>query len=272
VVGHTQNIDLGGPITEAVRGGGPASAAAPAPAPRAVDPEARERALAVVARALASHGGRERLSALARLRIRGRSFVRTPQGELELPAVQSVAYPDRLRIEIETPMGPLVQAWDGAEGWMRTPDGAVVPLPARARDDMLLSLRTETIPLLLELAGLRPSSAAGGREPLLEHTGIETINDRRAETLHAKLPVGESGLLAVELAFELETGHLIRRTVERAGTLTITDFADQREIGGVLLPHKIRRQEGGVTTAAVTVDEVELDPELPEAHFARPSD
>ncbi len=267
-------VEVAGTITELVLEG---SSAGPAPSTIPVDPEAVTKAKAVIDRAVLALGGREKLAAVRVTQMRVKTFVKTAQGDMELPAQQTLAYPDRYKVEIETPYGSVIQALAGDEAWVQQPDGRHGAAPPRQRVEMRKTIRSDPIALIRELAGIAPGLGAGEHRPVVQWRAEEKVNGRLADVIHVLLPwaAGESGRapdpLGLTIWVERKTGHILRRKVDTAPDRSV-EFTDYREVEGIAFAFKIRQLAGTDAVAAIAVEAVEVDPELAEGFFLEPPD
>ena len=138
-------------------GAGPPAAARPPrrrrrtrarpPRPR---PDAAAPGRELVERAIAAKGGVDALRAVRTVKAAATTTLSTPQGTIPVETTTYIAYPDRFRVEAQSPAGALVQVYDAGQAWLRDPNG-VREAPPAMRDDFAASVARDLVPLLLRI-------------------------------------------------------------------------------------------------------------------------
>lgn len=215
----------------------------------------------LVAKHLAARGGAARIRAVRSQLAVGR--VTTPHGEH--PLRLEWRRPDAVRIEVTMQGMPMIQAFDGATGWLVVPMlGSTLPQLASEEDVARLRRAADFDGPLLDAA------AKGHRVELLgrgsfEGTPVDRLRVTRAD--------GE----VVELDLDAETHLLLRESgvsrlqgFEARYAVTYGAF---REVAGLTIPfERVRTTEGVTVPQVTTFASVELDIELDDGRFAMPGD
>ncbi|GIW72948.1 MAG: hypothetical protein KatS3mg102_2490 [Planctomycetota bacterium] len=219
----------------------------------AATPEAIARGREIIAQALRARGGRERLEALRSLRLRGTGTLHTAQGAVPVATTVTLVFPDRVRIELKSPLfGELLQVCDGKHAWMRTA-GGVVELPASQARQLREQAAGDGSQLLRRLA--EPDA-----QPVF--LGTEELDGRSVVVIDA------GG--GTKLFFDAESHALVRRDEERPEGVVTTWMDEYREVAGLQFARRVRTFAGGEERVRVEFEQVEVNPEVPEAAFQRP--
>lgn len=171
-----------------------------------------------------------------------------------------LVFPDRVRQTMQTPMGEqtLIVTPDEA---FAVRGGAAQPLP----DAMVQSVRRD---LNRDLRMLVRYHDDPGLEAVA--AGQESCGEARCDVVQvtfggttSRLWVGADGLV-------LKQSYQGEQPLTRApGTIEV-EFSDYREIGGRQVPHRQTIAFEGETTATMTLENFEVDPEIDPATFAKP--
>ena len=219
-----------------------------------------EKGKALLARVAAGLGGVERVRAVKSLRQKSSVKAKTPQGEMTIDVDSLTVFPDRMRQQMQTPMGAVTMVVAPEGAFMLTPGGPQ-DMPASRRDDAMKDLKT--LPLAV---------IARGDDPLvsLHGAGTEKVGDVEAEVLEVTVE-GASSRWLVDPA----TGHVLR-TVSRTSGPTgpaeqVTDFSDFRTVDGLTWAFKRAIKRGGQDAGAVDVVEVQVNPAVDAKDFVKPA-
>ncbi|HET7617097.1 MAG TPA: pitrilysin family protein [Vicinamibacterales bacterium] len=138
---------------------------------RADDPQSDMKPL--IAKAIAAKGGLERLRAVRTVRAEATTRVNAGNGSVDVPTITSIAYPDRYRVEAQTPSGRVVQVYAHARYWVQDARG-VAEAPVSVRDEIHAAVQRDVIPLLLRAAdGHIPVQPAVSDEPGLDAVRLQ---------------------------------------------------------------------------------------------------
>lgn len=218
------SADLRRRTTAPVGGVMPASYRVPMPA------AAQDTPTEIVAKALAAKGGAERLRNITTLQAETSTRLQTQQGARTFPAVTSIQYPDRYRIEAETPAGRLVQVYANGAYWIEDARG-VHDAPEAVRAEIRAAVQRDLIPLLLEAtSGKLQVSQTASNDPSLEAITIGAAN-RQPVTIFVNRT---TGLVAME-RYDAPDGNGI---VEER-------YSDYRDVDGVKVAFKTTVQRPG---------------------------
>lgn len=210
----------------------------------------------VLERSFAARGGLDRLNAVRSVRMSGR--VRAAGREQKV--LIEVKRPSRIRVEATGDDGRSVQAFDGTTAWGIPPGQkraqALPPEAARGMadefdiDGPLVDWRTKGH--RVELVG-KSSDGAAWQVRVVRKSGA--VEDHFLDAASA-LPVRI----------------VTRRRVQGVEVEGESVLSDYREVGRILWPFSIRSGPRGRADQqqALTVEKLEVDPEIPDERFAMP--
>jgi hypothetical protein len=219
---------------------------------------------ALFAKAAAAFGRPERLAAVKDLTTTGKVTVKTPQGEMELGLSTQLVFPDRLRSEIRSPMGVMIQVLGPGGAFMETPMGPK-DLPGPARDEMLMQLQRQPVFL-----------ARKANDPKLE---VSAAGKERIGTVEAEILDLAYDRIDVRWFVDPASGGLLRTSHSGTGpdgpVTAVTDYSDYRPFEGLSLPFLHEVSQNGQKTQTLRVQEIEVnagaDPKAFEKLAPRPA-
>jgi len=219
-------------------------------------PEAGSRILSRIARAI-SAGSSERLES-----IRLTYQMTTRMGGESISQGRTVVYalPDRMSQVVPTPMGEAAVVLDGERGFMRGVSGRM-ELPHEAVKAARVALGREMIVI-----------AGNADNPELEAVaaGTEEVDGEPCDAVTVAFLGGRS-----RLCVDGE-GRVVKQTYPGTHPLDGSPgeievrFSDHEIVGGRLLPRRQVMSFDGEEVAIVTLESVEVNPELDPADFETP--
>ena len=205
-------------------------------------------------------GGAAAVDAVKTVRTVSNSTVRSPQGELSIKVVSTLALPDRMRQELQTPMGQMVRVIAGAEGFMDTPMGAQ-PMPDSQRAEMGKGIRRQPVVL---------AQHRNDADLKMQYLGADDIGGVKVEVVLVTM-AGDDTKLFIDPA----TGRVLReayRGQSQAGPGDfVADYSDFREVSGMTFPFKTQVTMNGEQVQSSLSEEIALNPHVDGAMFAKPA-
>jgi len=203
-------------------------------------------------------GGIENWKKLNSMRMKG---LMSMQG-MEFKGVITQARPNKKRLEVDIQGQSMIQAYDGEEAWwlfpMQTgPDPQA--MPAEMAEEMVISkFEDELIDYTkkghtVELIGTSE----------VEGTATYEIKLTKENGEVAYYYFDKESYLPVMQKSEVSTGPMKGQFVE-------TYLSDYQEVDGMMIPHFTEAKMNGQSTQKITLQEVELNPELDDLIFSRP--
>jgi len=264
-----QNLDLAAvdfkrPVRRADRDnfGGPER-----PVPRQSAPQysaqsavGQNPARALLDRVINAMGGLAALRGVKTIVARQTVTSPTPQGPMEAETTSYIQFPDKFRVEANTPGGLIASGFDGVTAWTRDPRG-VQNAPPDATTEARNNLKRDVIRLLLAAEdnqmGLRlltdVRSADGRLQRVLEFTGSDqnpivlTVDPDTFKVTKQSYAAGVGGQALLD-----ET------------------FSDYRAVDGVQMPFAAERRVGPLIIKRRVTD-LQINRPLDPSLFTRPS-
>jgi hypothetical protein len=190
--------------------------------------------------------------------------VRTETGEVvQLPFVMELKRPRSVRLELKFNGATAIQSYDGSTGWK------LRPWLGKAEVEPFNAEETKQALQQQELDGLLVDYAAKGSHVELE--GVEAVDGRDAYKLKVTLKSGEVRHVWIDGASFLEVQVDGSRRMDGKPKTMLTALQDYRRVDGVMVPHRLStRIAGSADAQTIVISHVEINPVLPDAHFARP--
>jgi outer membrane lipoprotein-sorting protein len=170
----------------------------------------------------------------------------------------SWAFPDHLRVDLDTPMGSIVQGYDGKQGWASQ--------MGQARDDprRAESVRQQYERSLFRLFG-HPEQV---QAQALDAPRAVDGTDYRAAFVRSEV------LRDWVLMFDGD-GRLARMEYQSTGpsgpALETQVLGDWRAVGSLQLPHALKVLQNGAMLASTTIKGYTLNPALADSLFQMPA-
>ncbi len=214
----------------------------------------------LIAKVVEAMGGAARLDAVKAMRASGVMTAQGPQGEMQIKNETLVAYPDRARSTLETPQGTMVLVVTPADAFMEMA-GRSMPLPGPLRQDTANELKRDEIAVAQHANDPQYSFTAGA---------AETINGVPARVLDI-----DANGAKTRWWVDPQNGRILRMayaTTSMEGPVErVVDLADWKPVEGLTLPFKRTISENGKPQGTVTVQEVQVNPPVDPAAFAKPT-
>ena len=237
------------------------------PVPTMEAPEATEddvaRGRALLERSVEALGGGEAFGSVQSIKQTGTLTLIRPMGEMSIDVEALVAFPDKAKSTMGTPMGEITQLLNGDQVWMINPMGAAQPAPPQMRDAMIEEMWGNLVFLY---------SQVNAEGLAIQHLGQEEIDGKAVEALLITPP----GITPFRLYLDGETMFPVKKagqTVTQQGPTEIeTTLSDYRDVGGVKLPFKQTIVQNGQPAGESVTQAIEINPEIPEDAFAAPEE
>jgi zinc protease len=233
--------------------------AASRPAPP-ITAEEGAKAAALLDRAVAAKGGLEKLRELKTIVATQTVTSQTPTGPATFDTTNYIQYPDHLRIETKIAGGANVQAFDGAQVWVKDQRGVREQPDAVARQ-VRISLRRDVVALLL-------AAKAGALTPRI----LPDVKNDAGHVDHV-LELSAPDLNPIVLYVDPESNLIDKLAfVDDAPTRPLVEerFSDYRQIDGIQIPFQGTRKIGSQAVERRTTD-VKINVPIDPALFKRPT-
>lgn len=215
---------------------------------------------AVLMQSIEAAGGMQAFKAVQSVRQKGKVAMMTPQGEMNIDMEITLLPPDKIRVVSQTPMGEVVQLMNGDQVWMISPMGTQ-QAPPQARKSMQENI----------WQGLAFLYGHADTEGLtVQHLGQEDVAGKTADVLLITPPDMTGFKLYIDSESRLPVKK-VTQSMSPQGPMEIEDMlSDFRDVSGMTLPFKFTTKRNGRPGGAVTVEMIEINPELTEEMFTAP--
>jgi len=219
-----------------------------------------KKGMALIEKAVQAMGGAARVDSVRTLEQKGTATVSAGGQSLDVKTSNFIAFPDRLRQDMVTPMGTMTNVLTPQSAFTVSPMGAR-PLPDSRRADLEKSLLRH--PLALLQARRQPDFKALA-------TGPGTAGGQAVELVS----VERRGEL-VTLALDAATGQIVSMTYRGTGATgtpgeIVQTFSDWRTVDGISYPFGYSSTFEGQTQMTAKAETLAIDAPVNEADFATP--
>lgn len=233
-----------------------AEAGAAGPAAKTSDPEGK----ALAAKVVEAMGGAAAVNAVKSYKQSATMTVPTAQGGTQIDYESVVAFPDRTRTTMQTPMGDITLVLGPGGAFLET-GGHAEDMPPAQRENVVNSLKRDFINVAQHLNDPKYVFIARGKEKIGEEEA--TVLDLDADGAHARWYVDPKSGRVLRAIFE--------RNTQSGPVRSITDYSDWRTVGGVTLPFKRKITEGGKEGGSAEIKEMAINPAVDPKSFERPT-
>lgn len=234
------------------------------PRPAKVIPEATSETLArgkkLILKTADALGGIENIRNINDIKASYSMKLIMPQGEATMDTKVFIKFPDKIRQEMNTPMGQMVMVLDGENGWLQSPRG-IMSIPPSQKEEMQNALFREISLILKNI---------DSPEYKFQYLGEEDVEGVKADVV---LVSHESGM-KVELIIGKEDHIVLRERYESQTMMgvpaeTVEIFSEYREIAGVKFPFRNQvMQEGKIVQDAI-ISKLEINSRIDDALFKK---
>ena len=209
-------------------------------------------------KAIAAKGGLAKLRQIKTVRAEGTMTAEFDGKQVTFPVVTSIEYPERYRVDADTPGGKVAQVYADGRYWIQDERGTN-ELPPDARGPIQASVQRDVIPLLLK--------AAAGSLVVRE---VDPASDD-APTLGA-MEISGKDMTPLTLLINRDNG-LIEKIRYLAGSegRTVEAFSDYRNVNGIQVPFHTVVRRAGLSPLERDVKTVRFNVALPPGLFTKPS-
>lgn len=227
--------------------------------PQATEASA-EKAKEIMTKVLTATGGVERVKSIETIVTVFKATMSTPNGDISMDMNITMAYPDRLRLDIQSPMGAISQALDKEKGWMRTPQG-IIELQGSQVAELKKQIQFETINLL-------KAFEAGKLDA--QYLGETQLEGRKVLDILLTIGEGMTQHLYVDPNDYTILGDM-RRGSTMEGPAEVTEiYSDFRDVDGLRVNFASVQKSGGKQVSSSAVSEVKVNPKVDPAIFVKP--
>ncbi|MGE5814847.1 MAG: M16 family metallopeptidase [Acidobacteriota bacterium] len=218
--------------------------------------ESPDAVSALVDKAITARGGFERLRGIKTVSVEGSTTIFLPSGgRSEHASTSAIAYPDRFRVDLQTPEGRVTTVYAGGKAFTVLAQGTIVPLAA---GELKAIVDRDAIQLLLGARAGRLSPRALDEVMLADGT---------------RGPALEFGLSGqtVQLVLDAISGQLVAEryeAVENERRVQVEErYADFRAVDGVMVAYRTSVSRNGRPYMERRIERIVFNAPLPESLF-----
>ncbi len=198
-------------------------------------------------------GGKDAYKSITNSVTKTETSVSTPQGEFQIASTVFHIFPDKIRQEISMPFGTMVTVFDGAKGWMTSPQGTQ-DLPESQLKEVKSELFRSHFHLFL------------ADDLKAQFMGEESLEDKKVDVILISDPAGNQLKMYVDLVTHLPLKESYQGTTMMGPGNVEEIFSDYREVSGMKIPFSITSSANGQKVAETKILEInfntQIDPEL----------
>jgi zinc protease len=256
-IGTVNTLDITIPEPAAEKAGGAADTKDSAK-PAASNPEGK----ALAAKVAASIASPAKLKSIHSLKSTFTLTQKTPQGDMAMPAVVSIVFPDHMHVQLLTPDGALAIVATPEAGFMSAPERGVQDMPASRNRESLEQIKRDPIYL-----------AQHADDPAFTFTAstTEKIGDVETKIVDVSGPG-----VAIRWYVDPATGHILRETYKTSGPTGpaegSTDLSNWKTTDGVSEPTLHTNKMNGQDSSTTEFTAVEFNPAIDPKLFEKPSE
>ncbi len=223
--------------------------------PAASNPEGK----ALAAKVAAAMGGLPKLQSIKAMHV---SIAESDGGGPPSPVDVTLAFPDRMHIDVQTQQGALTIVTTSDTAFMSMAGMGTRSMPPEQKNEMLSQLHHDLVYI-----------AQHADDPAFTFTaaGTEKIGDVNA----AILDIG-GAIPWVRWYIDPKTGYILREKYKAMGQMGQfegeTNLADWRAADGLTMPYKHQNKQNGQETSNAEFKKIELNPTLDPKLFAKPAE
>jgi zinc protease len=205
-------------------------------------------------KAIAAKGGLAKLKAIRTVRAETTTTVRAETGTVTFPSTAWIEYPDRFRLDAETPGGKLAQVYADGDFWVQDASG-VKEMPEEGRAPMQSAIQRDIIRVLVK---------AGAGELVVREIDSD-------DPLLAAIEVSGGGLPPLSLYINRNNG-LIEKARYTSGSEGRSEelYSDYRSVNGVQFAFHTVLKRGSLPAIQRDVKTIRYNVPLPAGLFVKP--
>jgi len=227
----------------------------------------------ILAKHVASLGGREKIDAIKTLKVTGH----TSRRGMEITTERWLKLPGKVRLETKLPGRKMVQAYDGEIAWGIMPSRG----GGEAQVRVLEARRAQMVLSQVEIFG--PLVNPKNRGLQIKSMGKQDFEGTEVVVMQLTDPEGRVTNCFLDTEYYVELKREIVQTDGEGNENKVTTFfSDYKEVAGVMLPHAIKT-EGGLGRggrggsggrrgrgAEMVIDKIEVNVAIDDAIFKKP--
>jgi hypothetical protein len=209
-------------------------------------------------KAIKAYGGKEKLAGIKNRTARFKLTQSTPGGDMTFEGKAFYVEPDKFKMSLETPMGPVNMVVAGGEGWAEQ-GGKVFPLPSQQKDEMVKDLKRDLLSMLAHPAEYKIQQA--GETEFEGKPCYDLVATRDDVTFHFYLD--KASFLVLGSTFQGITAE---------GPAEMKEvYSNYKDVNGINMPFHSATFAHDKKQGEVEILEVLLNTEIPADAFTKPA-
>ncbi len=218
----------------------------------------------ILNRVMRAMGGEKAIEGIKNMVIDLEVTMKGPQGDMAMSITQYQIFPDKIRQEISSPYGRMVQIFDGEKGWMEGPQG-VMDLPPQQVEQLKGQTSRDHLNLLKEWKE--------GKTDVEVLPSVD-FQGKKAFTLLLQFPSDSSGVVdSVKTYVDPSTYQIIGQSHSGESQMgqgeIIVSFSDFKEVKGITFPLKGITTFNGEQLSQFKITNLEVNTEIDTSLFER---
>jgi outer membrane lipoprotein-sorting protein len=209
-----------------------------------------------------TRGGLDTIRSIHSMRLHGTTLA---MGQVEAPMTVELKRPNRLRMEFTLHGMTGVQAFDGETAWM------VMPFLGSTEPELIPEAQARSFRQEADFDGMLVDWQDKGHT--LELLGTEDVEGTEAYKIKVTRSDGDETLVYLDTEHCIELMTISTQVIPGQATEieVVTILSDYKEVGGVMMAHHVESRSGDQVMAVVTIDSVEVNPEIADERFTMPA-
>lgn len=213
----------------------------------------RAEAMTILRKTIEALGGEAYLQQKSQI-ARGSGTMTPPGLPQAIPVPSIVAYevlPDKSRLEVNTALGPMIQAFNGQIGWMS--------IMGQVRD----TTEQSKLSRYYGVNVLRRYDQAGYSVRLLPEAQVE---GKKAKVVAISDAEGHT----TKFFIDPQTHLILKTAAEAMGQQLEEVYSDYKSVNGIQVPHRRVLMHNGAKLIEFVVSEIQINPDIDPALFDKP--
>ena len=220
----------------------------------------------IIAKHVQAIGGADKLKAVHSVRISGKL---SAPGGLEAGITETKKRPDMVRQEFTVQGMTQVQAYDGKHGWQIDPFQGKKTAEAMSEDDLKAIKEDSDFDDWAAAGPLVNYKEKGNQVELVDK---EDVEGTPAYKLKVTLKSGDVRYIYMDADNYVPIKQESKRTIRGAEREFEASMGDYKEEGGLMMAHSVEQKpKGAPQSLKITIEKVEINPDIPDSFFAMPA-
>jgi hypothetical protein len=179
---------------------------------------------------------------------------------MSLTQEMSLILPDKLHQTIKTPMGDQMMVLNGDQGYMKA-GGQTQPLPGSMVEEQLKDLGRELIVLMVNRDNPELEALAAGSD---------SVDGTACDVMAVSFKGSESRLCVAENGTVVRQTYQGKHPMQQTPGMIEVRFSEYSDVSGHMIAHKQVMTFEGQPLATITLNSIELNPEIDDTLFEIP--